>query len=71
MRIACLKSAQCANRTQIGGFKHISKVITDVMLDLESAVTRNGGFRGDVLPAQKPLSRALDRIEVIRQAVDA
>ena len=53
-----------------GDFVLLADVLDDVLADIEAAIIETGGFMGDVLPAQKSLSTAIDRIESVRQEIE-
>ena len=55
-----ISSAPTENR--VGDFESLGSILDAVLADLEAAVMASGGFHGDVLPQQRPLSVAIDRV---------
>ena len=43
-------------------FESLGSILEGVLRDLEAGVVATGGFSGDVLPVQRPLSVAIDRV---------
>ena len=58
--LAAITRAAPGNRT--AGFEHIRSILDRILLDLEAGVEATGGFSGDVLPTQRPLSTAIDLV---------
>ncbi len=64
-------TAENQNRSEISSppaqnlhhdFERLDSILDAVLEDLEARVVVTGGFSGDVLPAQRPLSTAIDLV---------